>query len=149
MPIFMNYGGIKGEPTGQSHRDELQMPATVLVGEKNIGQVANRLGLSKDDLLRANPQIKDPSNLKVGQEIHLPPHPGPTSEISSTSSPNPTAAKGLPKAPIGASIDSSVVKGKLNALAATQGQTFNASLAAKKAKKKHGGVGPGYGPIPK
>ena len=45
---------------------------TVQLGENNLGQVANRLGVDKDDLLLANPQIKDPSKLMVGQDIHLP-----------------------------------------------------------------------------
>jgi LysM domain len=46
--------------------------ATVQVGEQNLGQVADRLGVNKQDLLNANPQIKDPTKLSVGQDIHLP-----------------------------------------------------------------------------
>jgi hypothetical protein len=122
MSIYMNYGDVKGESVGQSHPNEMQAPATVQLGEKNIGQVAERLGVSKDDLLRANPQINDPSNLKVGQEIHLPTHPTPTSESSTAASNSSVAAKDLPKAPLGNPIDVSVVKGRLDALSYKENQ---------------------------
>lgn len=46
--------------------------ATVQVGEHDLGQVADRLGVAKQALLQANPQIQDPSNLTAGQDIHLP-----------------------------------------------------------------------------
>src|SRR5437763_1089296 len=46
--------------------------ATVQIGEKTLDQVARRLNLDPDALLLANPQIKDPYNLKVGQDISLP-----------------------------------------------------------------------------
>ena len=60
MPIFMNYGDMKGESVRQSHHNEMQVPATVQLGERNIGQVAERLGISKNDLLVANPADQGP-----------------------------------------------------------------------------------------
>src|SRR5437868_15434089 len=45
---------------------------TVTIGENTLSDVAARLHLAPDDLLLANPQIKDPWKLTVGQDIHLP-----------------------------------------------------------------------------
>ncbi|MEW6730043.1 MAG: LysM peptidoglycan-binding domain-containing protein [Acidobacteriota bacterium] len=46
--------------------------ASVRLGESSLSQIAERLGLSQEALRTANPQIADPDNLKVGQEILLP-----------------------------------------------------------------------------
>lgn len=46
--------------------------ATVQLGETDLSQVAERLGVDFNHLLLANPQIQDPSGLMVGQDIHLP-----------------------------------------------------------------------------
>jgi hypothetical protein len=46
--------------------------ATVQLGETNLTQVASRLKIDPDDLLLANPQIKDPSKLSPGQALQLP-----------------------------------------------------------------------------
>jgi hypothetical protein len=64
-------------PTSSSIQDsgnnlDRASTTSVRLGESNLGQVADRLGVDKDDLLLANPQIKDPSKLMVGQDIHLP-----------------------------------------------------------------------------
>jgi len=45
---------------------------TVRLGETTLPQVAQRLGMDKDALLQANPQISDPNHLMVGQEVRLP-----------------------------------------------------------------------------
>jgi len=78
MDIYMNLGDIKGESTDSQHKDW----AAVKAGETNIGQVATRLGVDKDALMMANPHIKDPLKLNVGQEIQLPPRPIPKGESS-------------------------------------------------------------------
>src|SRR5215472_7386243 len=46
--------------------------ATVRLGENTLAQVAQRLGLDSGALLQANPQIADPNQLMVGQDIRLP-----------------------------------------------------------------------------
>ena len=45
---------------------------TVAVWENEAEQVAERLGVSIDDLLAANPQITDPRHLNAGMEINIP-----------------------------------------------------------------------------
>jgi len=101
---FMNFGDIKGEST-DLHKDGPDLerfPATtVQLGENQIGQVADRLGMSKESLLQANPQLVDPSNLKVGQEIYVPRHPIAKSEGSAENLPKAAHTTGLPKPPIG------------------------------------------------
>lgn len=44
---------------------------TVQLGENSLSQVAKRLGMNPDDLLMANRQLKDPSSLRVGQELQV------------------------------------------------------------------------------
>ena len=62
--------------------------ATVQVGETTLQQVARRLNVDPDDLLLANPQIKDPFKLSPGQDIYMPlPQPA----APSTSVPAPAA----------------------------------------------------------
>lgn len=46
--------------------------ATVRFGENTLAQVAQRLGFDSDALKQANPQIADPNQLMVGQDIRLP-----------------------------------------------------------------------------
>jgi hypothetical protein len=46
--------------------------ATVRLGETSLSDVSKRLGIDKDSLQQANPQISDPSSLKVGQQVFLP-----------------------------------------------------------------------------
>jgi LysM repeat protein len=57
---------------------------TVTRGD-NLTKIARRFGISLANLIRANPQIRDPDLILVGQEIevpvpvrHPPPSPGPT-----------------------------------------------------------------------
>ncbi|HKS72670.1 MAG TPA: LysM peptidoglycan-binding domain-containing protein, partial [Terriglobales bacterium] len=66
---------VDGAPVGaiyDSGNNASSANATVQVGENSLGQVAKRLGVDADELLMANPQIKDPWKLQAGQEIHLP-----------------------------------------------------------------------------
>jgi Domain of unknown function (DUF4157)/LysM domain len=46
--------------------------ARVQQGETDLKQVARRLNVDPDELLLANPQIKDPTTLSPGQPIYLP-----------------------------------------------------------------------------
>jgi hypothetical protein len=59
-------------PTCYPGSDPSDGTATVQFGETTLSQVANRLHTSADDLLMANPQIKDPYHLSAGQEITVP-----------------------------------------------------------------------------
>lgn len=47
--------------------------ATVQLGETSLSDIARRLGIDKDGLQQANPQISNPTSLKVGQQVQLPP----------------------------------------------------------------------------
>ncbi len=90
-----------------------QNSTTVMIGENTLSDVASRLHLSPDDLLLANPQIKDPWKLAVGQEIHLPQ--GQTSQSAGTQSGNtPLGNPNLPRSPIGDPIAESVWKSHLS-----------------------------------
>ena len=58
-----------------SQGQDIQYPKELLVqpGEKTLDQVAERLGMPKDVLIKANSgHIKDPNNLREGQSIKLP-----------------------------------------------------------------------------
>lgn len=82
LDTFMNFGDIKGESTDSPHKDWIEKSTTtVQVRENSLEQLASRLGVNHSDLLAANPHIKDPSHLSVGQEIFVPPNPtGPKSQ---------------------------------------------------------------------
>lgn len=61
------------KPLGQGQ--DVNYPKELLVqhGEKTLDQVAERLGMPKDVLIKANQgNIKDPNNLREGQAIKLP-----------------------------------------------------------------------------
>ena len=69
---YLEYGGVQpGESVGHAP-DKTASTATVQLGENDLGQVASRLGVDKNDLLAANPQIKDPSKTN-GRSGHPPP----------------------------------------------------------------------------
>ncbi len=70
-------GGVSGPcgPTGprSSHSNLSQDDvSTVKQGETTMRQVAQRLGVSEEALRKANPHIKNPNQLKAGQDICLP-----------------------------------------------------------------------------
>jgi hypothetical protein len=91
---------------------------TVKIDETDLGQVANRLGVPKHDLLQANPQIKDPSKLVAGQDIHLPQNQGlSTSANDVPPQPRKTVAGGSDKAPLTDPVIKNVVESKLDAAA--------------------------------
>jgi len=108
--IFVNLDGIKGESSGDQHRDWIE---TAKFGEHSLDQVADRLGIQRNHLLSANPQIKDPHNLKVGQEIHLPTHPNPKSESSVATPPGTVHATNFPEPPLGDPLVANMVKESL------------------------------------
>lgn len=102
-------------------------PATVQAGENSMGQVAGRLGVDESLLQQANPHIKDPSNLKAGQEIYLPTHQegqgkqGEETEAAGSHHHHHHHAQELPNAPLGSSIEASMIKNQLNAPAGKKG----------------------------
>ena len=107
-------------------------PETVQVGETDMGQIAGRLGIDKEQLLSANPHIKDPSDLKAGQEINVPGRPELHTEhqpeSGSASAHHP--ATDLPNAPLGSSIEASMMKAELDAsLQSSQQKKFEAALS--------------------
>lgn len=116
LNTYIQLGG-PGEASGVGHQASSIPTATVQLGEHNISQVASRLGFNKEDLLVANPQIKDPSNLNVGQEIHLPTRPTPKDQSNAATPTGTVHTQELPNVPVGSSLEASVMKGKLDALA--------------------------------
>ena len=57
----------------------------VYVIKKNdtLSKVANKFGVELEDLLAANPEIKDPNKISLGQEIVIPtPPPAPSAEAT-------------------------------------------------------------------
>ena len=112
-----NYLAIDGRPgPSTSKQDAVSQPATVQVGETDMGQVAGRLGIDKEHLRSANPHIKDPSNLTAGQEINVPIRP----ELHTENQPESALGShhpvtDLPKAPLGSSIEASMMKSELDA----------------------------------
>jgi hypothetical protein len=69
---FIQFKGVGQGEASNTPSDKTASTATVQLGENDLGQVASRLGVDKNDLLAANPQIKDPSKLTAGQDINLP-----------------------------------------------------------------------------
>lgn len=117
---------------GASQPASVTHPDTVQVGETDMGQVAGRLGIDKEHLLSANPHIKDPSSLKAGQEINVPVrrelHTEHQPENASPGSHHP--ATDLPNAPLGSSIEASMMKAELDAsLQSSQQKKFDATLS--------------------
>ena len=110
LDIYIRIDGLKGESTDSNHKDWME---TVRFGETSLAHVATRLGTSEGHLLSANPQITDPHNLKVGQEIHLPTHPNPKSEGSAATPPAAVHATDLPKPPLGDPLMANMVKESL------------------------------------
>jgi LysM repeat protein len=55
---------------------------------ETLSEVASRLGVSPEDLQKANPQISDPNNLTPGSEIRIP-----TEDAASQSEPENTQGK--------------------------------------------------------
>jgi hypothetical protein len=110
--------------------------ATVQLGENNLSQVASRLGVDKDDLLLANPQIKDASKLTVGQDIRLPGK-GKTGKADSDdgSQAGKTTGKGMDSAAklYGDPVAASALKGQLDG---TQGGNTKAKDISSKSKGK-------------
>jgi LysM domain-containing protein len=117
LDAYMKIDGLKGEPSDNRHPDSMET-TTVKLGEKSLSDVADRLGVNHDQLLNANPHIKDPRYLQVGQEVHLPPHPKPNSETNVTDTPTVLHAKDLPKAPLGDPLAATLVKDSLSAKSA-------------------------------
>ncbi|HMK22698.1 MAG TPA: LysM domain-containing protein [Terriglobales bacterium] len=112
LDAYMKIDGLKGEAADNRHPDSIET-TTVKVGENSLSQVADRLGVNHDQLLSANPQIKDPRYLQVGQEVHLPPHPNPKNDAGFSDPPAAIHAKDLPKAPLGDPVAASLVKESL------------------------------------
>lgn len=115
MPIdaHMNIGGIRGE----SLDTPMEGTEVVRSGENSLAQVANRLDINQERLASANPQIRDPQNLKIGQELYLPTRPASrTSETGSEAQHPPVLGKDLPKAPIGEPFNASLIKASLTSL---------------------------------
>jgi len=93
--------------------------ATVQVGESNLPQVAQRLGVDLGSLAAANPQISDPTKLRVGQDIRLPQSQNPQVPVSNseTASSSGASASNFSPAPIGDPLTKSLTQADLAAKA--------------------------------
>lgn len=103
--------------SSQSAAAGAQATTTVRQGEQNLSSVAGRLGISTESLRQANPQVKDPNQLKAGQDLFLP----------GKKSPEKPAAAGSIPAPQTAVADSTARKSDLR----LEGQLVKAQLSAK------------------
>jgi murein DD-endopeptidase MepM/ murein hydrolase activator NlpD len=98
----------------------------------NLSKVAKRYGISLAQLLKANPQIKNPDKIKVGQAINLPDtSTDNTKPLPSTYVP---ATTPTPKTPPAASV---------GAAAGALGAALAEALGTLSAKYETGGRGPG------
>jgi type VI protein secretion system component Hcp len=107
-------GRVPNPISGQSLSTSSSPVATVQVGETQLSQVAQRLGVNADDLAAANPHISDPAKLTTGQDIILPkntavPAAGPQSGGSSAGNSD------LPPSPLGDPMTKSFVQADLAA----------------------------------
>lgn len=100
------------------------MTYTVKPGD-TLSKIAKLTGCSSDQLLQANPQIKDPNKIKVGDVLTLP---NGLSELMTDNT------KPLPQAPVTASAQSA---------AGALGQALADTLGELSAKYETGGRGPG------
>ncbi len=81
-PIDAGRPGLARFNTSHGSQDKA---ATVRAGEKTLAEVANRLNVELNALIRANPQVRNPQALKAGQEITLPQQPEiPAANLPST-----------------------------------------------------------------
>jgi hypothetical protein len=73
-PSAPTYGGPGKTSLLECHESGLDDAPTTKVqpGESSLEQVAERVGLDPEELVRANPRIKDPALLSAGQSIRLP-----------------------------------------------------------------------------
>ncbi|HEX5601434.1 MAG TPA: LysM domain-containing protein [Pyrinomonadaceae bacterium] len=107
----------------------------------NLSKVAKRYGISLAQLLKANPQIKNPDRIKVGQLINLPD----TSIATSTETTQPLPSKVVPaidptpKTKTTTDTPASPVAAAAGAL----GEALAEVLGALSAKYETGGRGPG------
>ena len=62
---------ITNSSSSTANRQTRQSVHRVRRGE-NLSRIAKKHGLSLQQLLDANPQIKNPNHIRIGQEIHLP-----------------------------------------------------------------------------
>jgi len=73
---MMKIGGLGGQfpiqPEQQNSSGAKELTASVKIGEKNLSQVAQRLDVPEDLLVKANPSLSNISDLKAGQEIYVP-----------------------------------------------------------------------------
>jgi len=102
----------------------------------NLSKVAKRYGISLAQLLKANPQIKNPNKIKVGQAINLPDtstdntQPLPSNYVPATQPTPKTTTDTPPAAPVGAA-------------AGALGAALAEALGTLSAKYETGGRGPG------
>jgi murein DD-endopeptidase MepM/ murein hydrolase activator NlpD len=105
----------------------------------NLSKVAKRYGISLAQLLKANPQIKNPDRIQVGQLINLPDtstdttQPLPSNDVPATQptpKPEPATTTDTPASPVAAA-------------AGALGAALAEALGALSAKYETGGRGPG------
>jgi hypothetical protein len=64
--------GVGGTSGVQAGGTGVQDGTTVQKGETSLRQVSDRVGYGEQELKEANPNIKDPNKLQVGQQINFP-----------------------------------------------------------------------------
>jgi hypothetical protein len=110
-------GAVGPIPVGTIGTKSTDNPAaTVQVGESQLSEVAQRLGIDTNSLQNANPQISDPAKLKVGQEIYLPQFQSQTLKQNDEAGLQSQGLQsGSPRAPIGDALTKNVMQARLSA----------------------------------
>ena len=107
----------------------------------NLSKVAKRFGISLAQLLKANPQIKNPDKIKVGQLINLP------DTSTETKQPLPSnvvpAIRPTPKTTTTKTTRTETPASPVAAAAGALGEALAEALGALSAKYETGGRGPG------
>ncbi len=110
-------GGAGPIPVSSGSTSGGKSVATVQLGESKLSEVAKRLGIDSDSLHNANPQVGDPNQLKVGQELNLPPFQGAQTlkQNDESSRQSQSSQSGLPRAPIGDALAKNAMQARLSA----------------------------------
>ena len=110
-------GGAGPIPVSSGSTSGGKPVTTVQLGESKLSEVAQRLGIESDSLHNANPQVGDPNQLKVGQELNLPPFQGAQTlkQSDESSLQSQSSQSGLPRAPVGDVLAKHAMQARLSA----------------------------------
>ena len=118
------------------------MTYTVRAGD-NLSKIAKRSGISLAQLLKANPQIKNPDKIQVGQLINLPDTSTDTTQPLPSNVVPPVEPASKPTTDVASTVAAAAASTVVAAAGALGGALAEAVLGALSAKYETGGRGPG------